>query len=277
MLVHEAALERFTSALTRRTHAADGEPARRFLLQLGGDERGAVPVEAYRTAREALALLAARAPLAVSVWASDAAEAHELALGAGAPLAWLNAYGLFRGSPAAAAALYTGERRLERPDSVGYPDDDVLNVMRRLRAAWLLLAPAARLQRVREALRRWRSSARETDVEPACVGLVSDSVVAAAERLCIAVRKPVDVACINMDQFASAAGLARVLDYVVAGGAALVYPRDEDDDKEVDDNELVQSLSDIGAPVKASREFVETTPMYYIDAVWTSIGTTFAN
>ncbi|XP_045777368.1 uncharacterized protein LOC123875534 [Maniola jurtina] len=271
VLVQEAAMERFARALEWKTRDAAAREVSLVLEPVAGEPRG-VPVEAFRSTREALALLAARAPLAVAAWASDSAEAHEIALGVPAPLVWLNGQCQFDGPPAAAAALYC----ISKDDSTSEVIADVLGAdaleeLRCERAAWLQLAPMTRLERVRAVLQQFHAhSATQLD---GAVGLRADSAFAVDSGICIVRRTPVELAIIDQDYIEQS--FLRFLNYLVEGGVVLISS-----DREIcrDVKLLSELLSKANVPVTDSDITSNmTTTMYKTKTIWISIGTIFAN
>ncbi|XP_023939755.2 uncharacterized protein LOC112047068 isoform X2 [Bicyclus anynana] len=286
LLVQESAMERFTRALESRPPAE----RRAFALEHAGElPPGAVPVEAYRTTREALALLAARAPFAVAAFAADAAEANEVAFAARVPLVWINGHGAFGGPPLGAAAVYlSGVRRAP----AGLPD----------RARWLALAPATRRARLCEALHKFSDYDPQYD---SVLDISCDSAVAVDGRLWIATKTLVDFLVINPRQYIfhvnaaypdptqsdnasnkssisesnAVMSFTQVLNYLLAGGAVLMDSWGSSDADRL--KALVALLSEVGAPVawvsETSKNYPPTYTTYTVKTISSTIGTIFAN
>ncbi|XP_069361473.1 uncharacterized protein [Maniola hyperantus] len=269
VLVQEAAMERFTRALEWKTREDDARDVPLVLEPVAGEPRG-VRVEAFRSTREALALLEARAPLAVAAWASDLAEAHEIALRVSAPLVWLNGHGQFDGPPAAAAALYC--KNDWEPGVTAYVSEPgLVATLLRVRAAWLELAPTTRLERVRAVLQQFH--ARSATRLDGAVGLRADSTVAVDSGICIVRRTPVEFAKIHEDYIEQS--FSRFLNYLVEGGAVLISSFTENCGGDV--KLLSELLARADVPVIESDFFITSTTMYKIKTIWISIGTIFAN
>ncbi|XP_075977348.1 uncharacterized protein LOC142977356 [Anticarsia gemmatalis] len=156
VLVQENVFEQFKRAVARR--GPPGVAGRAFYAEGDGEERTGgeageaerVPVEAYRSDKEALALLRRLAPHYVSLWAADVARVNLFAHGLAAPVVWVNGYGVFGGPPELSEAIYSGAAPL-RPVAVRL-DAGAAAELRALRERWLRLDAAERRARLGAAL-----------------------------------------------------------------------------------------------------------------------------
>ncbi|CAH2268279.1 jg5478 [Pararge aegeria aegeria] len=280
ILVQEPVMQRFASALGSRTRAATEHShlavdARKtenktFLLEFFGDKKlvepGFVVVEAYRTTKEVLGLLAEQPTLAVSVWASVGAEANEIAFGVNTRIVWINNYGLFQGPPLSAAALYTVENHFRA--------SKLATELLSAKTKWLALPLTTRLRKVREAVKKYRLGSQDRIGE---VGPNSNSVVTAENNLCIAIRKPVEIFRLEMDADHFGIPTTQLLNYIVEGGSMQALSKDK---SEKSIYKLMALLTEAGAPVvtiPACDIIYDRDTLYTVKAIWMSIGTTFAN
>ncbi|XP_028173624.1 uncharacterized protein LOC114362418 [Ostrinia furnacalis] len=92
-----------------------------FLVDYAGNPEAVgpmVPIEAYRTTKELISLVKKHRVKYLSLWASDIAQANEIAYNAPSSVVWINSYGTFDGPVQASQAIYAN-----------MIDDDYLDVL----------------------------------------------------------------------------------------------------------------------------------------------------
>ncbi|XP_068620432.1 uncharacterized protein [Battus philenor] len=124
-----------------------------FLYEYCGEEyrEDFVIIEAYRTNKELLSLLARYKPFSVSLWCSDVSESNEIAYGIDANFVWINEYGTFHGPNKSSQAYYAV---IDNYYSRVYVSMSDVNKVTTILDTWTKLDVERRLEILNKALKR---------------------------------------------------------------------------------------------------------------------------
>ncbi|XP_026496492.2 uncharacterized protein LOC113401005 [Vanessa tameamea] len=291
IFVQECALSRFKKALEWKTKKPSGDVEEQlvksctsvhvyedklYLFEFAGDVNHVSPnsiiIEAYRTNKELMSIMAAIKPFCVSLWSSHVAESNEIALGLETNIVWINDYGCFEGPPITSQAFYSLlHRHMDKSRMSTF--SDVLKV----RETWLKSQMTTRLLKMSKVADKFKTNL--TDEKFFRINS-NNSNISVGDKLCIAIREPVNVIAVNIT---TCRNVYELMDFVVNGGAVILILKTKTPER----NEIVklcQALKDIEAPVVLVDdqdynldETFQGQLRYNTKVVWSSIGTIFAN
>ncbi|XP_050352924.1 uncharacterized protein LOC126775168 [Nymphalis io] len=293
IFVQECALNRFKKSLEWKTKKPSGDveeqlvractsvhvyEGKLYLFEYAGDvnnvSHNSIIIEAYRTNKELMSIMATIKPFCVSLWSSHVSESNEIAFGLETNIVWINDYGCFEGPPVTSQAFYSLlHRHLDKERMTGFPVKDVLKI----RETWLKLEMSTRLVKMSKVADKFMNHFKDEQ----CFRINSNnSNISVGNKLCIATREPVNVIVVNITTCRSVYDL---MNFIVDGGAVVLIL--ENNASEINEiSKLYQALKDIGAPVLLADgkdynlvKIQKDQLKYNTKVVWASIGTIFAN
>ncbi|XP_046970312.1 uncharacterized protein LOC124537491 [Vanessa cardui] len=289
IFVQECALSRFKKALEWKTKKPSGDveqlvksctsvhvyEEKLYLFEFAGDvdriSSNAIIIEAYRTNKELMLIMAAIKPFCVSLWSSHVAESNEIAFGLETNIVWINDYGCFEGPPVTSQAFYSLlHRNMDKSRMPSFPD------VLKIREKWLKSQMTTRLLKMSKVVEKFKTNMKDEK----CFRInCNNSNVSVGNKLCIAIREPVNVITVNIT---TCRGVHEYMDFVINGGAVIFILKTITPER----NEIIklcQALKDIEAPVvlvddkNSPDEMFQEQLRYNTKVVWSSIGTIFAN
>ncbi|CAG9563717.1 unnamed protein product [Danaus chrysippus] len=306
IFVQENAVERFTTTMTWKeekqmeaTSAGNNKSDsdreisyffgdKTFLMRPGRDstehDNNVIILEAFRTVKELIGLLAKEKPFALSIWCSDVSETNELAHNVDASIVWVNDLANFEGPPRSSQAffslidIYFSSQHIEQLPEIAE--------LTKLKQSWLGLSVDQRKAVVRDALTKIdRNQSKKMlevldDLNSELDSFVhlTKNVIATGIELQPQVMMPSAMYDYGLE--------SSIISYIIKGGALLLHipPRDLPVKSKDISYMFYDNLRNMAGPVifldkeyKIGDIAIIRHPIKRFKVIWTNFGTIFAN
>ncbi|XP_032520174.2 uncharacterized protein LOC116772187 [Danaus plexippus] len=306
IFVQENAVERFTTTMTWKeekqmevTSAGKSKSdtdreisyffgEKTFLMKPGRDstehDKNVVILEAFRTVKELIGLLANEKPFALSIWCSDISETNELTHNVDASIVWVNDFANFEGPPRSSQAffslidIYFSSQHIEQ-----FPE---MAELTKLKESWLELSVEQRRAVVRDALAKIDRNQSKKMLD------VLDDMTTEMESFVYLTKNMIATGIELQPQAMMPSAMydhgleSSIMSHIIKGGAILLHipPRDLPVKSKDISYMFYDNLRNMAGPVlflekeyKIGDVSVIRHPIKRYKVIWTNFGTIFAN